>query len=153
MHFRYEKRKRDRDIEQHQTWPTMDDESDTHRNNDAKSGSNNRRKQKFRENYAKEYPGIIVKSCKGEGYAYCTICRCDFTVSSGGLNDITRHIKNGKHTDNAKLSKEIPKISNFFTTENDVYNVTNAEVLFTEFIIEHSLPISVSDHAGRSQVG
>ena len=37
----------------------------------------------------------------------------------------------------------------FFSTPNDVFEITNAEVLFTEFIIEHSLPISIADHAGK----
>ena len=31
---------------------------------------------------------------------------------------------------------------------SDDYSVINAEALFTKFLIEHSIPLSASDHAG-----
>lgn len=45
------------------------------------------------------------------------------------------------------------KMSRFFAPKNEMNEsdsaVMNAETLFTEFIIEHNLPISVADHASK----
>ena len=33
--------------------------------------------------WIKEWPALIAKSHKGDTYAFCRLCRCDFSVSSG----------------------------------------------------------------------
>jgi hypothetical protein len=49
-----------------------------------------------------------------------------------------------------KLQSGNHKVSSFFETKESPIElqVTNAEVLFTNFLIEHNVPIAVSDHAG-----
>jgi len=108
-----------------------------------------KRKQHFREEYLKKFKGVIEKSRKGTGSSFCNVCKCDFTISHGGVTDITRHINTKKHSSCAITDAQNEKISSFFSTPNDVFEITNAEVLFTEFIMEHSLPISIADHAGK----
>ena len=57
----------------------------------TRSGSpcaGNARKKKaykahFNPDWVKEWPAIIVKSHKGDTDAFCRLCRCDFSVSSG----------------------------------------------------------------------
>jgi hypothetical protein len=128
-------------------------------NNDAESNSDEdnhtptkkktvKRKQLFRNEYITLFSGVIAKSTRGCEFAFCTKCKVDFAISHGGSTDISRHIATQKHKGYAALEKNNEKISSFFTTTND-YSVTNAEVLFTEFLVEHSLPISAADHAGK----
>ena len=37
----------------------------------------------FNPDWVKEWPAIIAKSHKGDTDAFCRLCRCDFSVSSG----------------------------------------------------------------------
>ena len=37
----------------------------------------------FNPDWVKEWPTVIAKSHKGDTYAFCRLCRCDFSVSSG----------------------------------------------------------------------
>ena len=39
----------------------------------------------------------IQKSRKGENYALCTVCGCDFSIRHGGENDINKHNSTPKH--------------------------------------------------------
>lgn len=40
-------------------------------------------------------------------------------------------------------------IKSFFKAKCDDYSTINAEVMFTEFLVEHNCPLSVSDHASK----
>ena len=55
-----------------------------------------------------------------------------------------------KHVDYSKLQSGNHKVSSFFETKESPIElqVTNAETLFTNFLIEHNVPIAVSDLAG-----
>ena len=85
-----------------------------------------------------------------EHYAYCKYCKQDFSIQHGGRDDCRRHIKSKKHVDYSKLQSGNHKVSSFFETKESPIElqVTNAEVLFTNFLIEQNVPIAVSDHAG-----
>ena len=85
-----------------------------------------------------------------EHYAYCKYCKQDFSIQHGGRDDCRRHIKSKKHVDYSKLQSGNHKVSSFFETKESPIElqVTNAEVLFTNFLIEHNVPIAVSDLAG-----
>lgn len=103
--------------------------------------------QSFREDYAKEFP-FIIKSERGNKFAFCSICRCDLNISHGGKNDISNHVKSGKHTTYAKNIESSRKINSFFVSAgSEVDNVTKAECFFTSFLVEHNIALSVSDHA------
>lgn len=103
--------------------------------------------QVFREEYTRNFP-CILKSDKGQHFVFCSICRCDINIGHGGRNDITNHLKCTKHVLNVKSGEENKKISNFFVRENSDSDVIRAECLFTYFLVEHNLPMSVGDHAG-----
>ena len=36
-------------------------------------------------------------SKRGASYAYCNICRTDFSVASGGIHEVKRHVESKKH--------------------------------------------------------
>jgi len=100
-------------------------------------------KQKFKDEYAKLYS--VTKSTQGVYYAFCTVCSVDISIEHGGQNDVRRHIKTGRLKQRA-ASNSI-SIGSYFSKEDD-NSVINAELLFTSFVVEHNLPLSVADHAG-----
>ena len=66
-------------------------------------------------------------------------------------NDIARHLQKQKHQENEKAelaaTKRSHKITSFVKKSDD-YSVINAEVHFTDFLVEHNIALNVSDHAG-----
>lgn len=102
--------------------------------------------QSFKQEYTKEFPHIKLSS-KGEKFAFCEICRCDFSISHAGKYDIARHIKSAKHSEHFKNFSSSSKINTFFKNDTQ-FDVSQAELLFTSFLIEHNVPLSAADHAG-----
>lgn len=104
--------------------------------------------QKYKQDYNSEWP-VLKASSTSISSAFCTLCRVDFSVAHGGRNDCQRHINTKKHLDIVNASDQTARkqISGYFTQQKDT-SVINAEVLFSEFLIEHNLPIAVADHAG-----
>lgn len=105
-------------------------------------------KQAYREEYAEQFPGIITKSRLGIHHAFCTVCRVDIVISHGGINDIKRHFGTKKHESCAKITEGNSKMTSFFCKPKD-HSVINAEVMFTEFIVEHGISVAATDHAGQ----
>lgn len=104
--------------------------------------------QHFREAYSAEFP-CILRSRKGEKFAFCSVCACDINIAHSGKSDIVTHIKSVKHGANTKSKDSNTKINAFFTSPStDNNEVIRAECLFTSFLIEHNVPISAADHAG-----
>ena len=99
-----------------------------------------RRKQSYCDSYAETFT-FIKKSTKGEHHAYCKSCNCDISISAGGANDIKRHMNNDKHKKNAealqRASLHTQPLSSFCKKED--LSVIQAEVLFTDFLVEHSI--------------
>lgn len=117
------------------------------------SGENVQKKtrvlQKYRPDYTKEFP-CLKQSEKSVHHVFCTTCSRDFVVSHGGRDDCRRHVNGQLHMNNEKCRQSTSKFSmkTFVTSGNDENSVSNAELLFTSFLIEHNLPIGCSDHAG-----
>ncbi|KAJ8049985.1 Zinc finger BED domain-containing protein 5 [Holothuria leucospilota] len=102
--------------------------------------------QKYKDAYSAEWP-VIRKSQKGDTYAFCTSCTMDFSVSHGGRNDCLKHVSTDRHRRNSASITSNSKILDFVTRESQ-FEVINAEVLFSNFIVEHNLPIGICDHVG-----
>lgn len=101
--------------------------------------------QHYRSEYAVQYP-VIAKSSVSDCHAYCNVCKVDINIGHGGVTDISKHVATAKHVSKAALQTNIRKVPEFFTGNKDL-SVIRAEVLFTEFIVEHNLPIACADHA------
>ena len=69
--------------------------------------------QKFREDWSKSWP-FIAKSPLGDSYARCSICVSDIKISSGGGNDISRHVLTPKHKGRAECNQNASTLKNFF---------------------------------------
>ena len=102
--------------------------------------------QRYKKDYAVKYP-MITASRISESHAFFTACWIDFTVAHGALYDCTKHIESVSHKQKAIASASTNKITAFMCTDSE-YDTTRAEVMFTDFIVEHNLAIAVSDHAG-----
>ena len=48
------------------------------------------RAQVFINKYSDEFP-CTKRSKRGDGFALCTVCSCDFSIAHGGRNDIAKH--------------------------------------------------------------
>ena len=104
----------------------------------------------FNNEWIKTYD-FVLKSKKGESYAFCTICSADFSINHGGKYGIEKHRDTDKHKQFFKLRAENVKMRSFFTSSasSDVNHVTKAEVLFCEYLAEHNLPFAAADHFSK----
>ena len=89
---------------------------------------------------------VIRKSTTDCHHAFCTVCSADVNISHGGIGDIKKHGLTSKHTSLEKL-REAKPVSQFFAPLSDM-SAINAEVLFTEFLVEHNVAFAASEHAG-----
>ena len=107
-----------------------------------------RRMQKFLPEYHKRWP-VLSPSDMGPHYAKCRVCGSSFSISHGGANDCAKHVNGTMHQKYAKSKLGQSSIEKFCIKGNDnEHETTNAELLWTNFITEHNLPVSVSDHFG-----
>ena len=109
--------------------------------------------QKYRKEYTEKYP-VLVKSKLSDFHAWCTVCKIDKNISHGGMSDCRGHIESGKHKTNAKVQRDhsggidvLFKKAESAASKN--CDVTRAELLFTNFLEEHNIPLAVSDHASE----
>lgn len=102
--------------------------------------------QKYKKEYGKQFP--VAESALGLQHAFCIVCSADFSINHGGMNDIQKHMNSKKHKAFSEIKDKARPISTFFSSSGDL-DVIRAETLFTEFIIEHSLPFSVADHCTK----
>ena len=58
---------------------------------------------KFKSNW--KLPPHITRSRKGIKFASFKLCQTDFSVSHGGFNDMTRHVKGSNHVRKLKDSE------------------------------------------------
>jgi hypothetical protein len=104
--------------------------------------------QRFRPDYSVAYP-VIKKSLKSSSHAFCSLCRSDFSVAHGGLNDVKKHVSTLSHISNAKQAAGCQNLIAAFGDQSMGEKVTNAELLFTNFLIEHNVPLASADHSGQ----
>jgi len=112
--------------------------------NHATQSKKQKRDTKFHSDWNKEYTWV-QKSEKGEGFMFCSACKCNVSVKAGGMHDLKMHQATLKHQRNIKSIQSTPTVASLFTPSN-VDKVTKAELLFSNFVAEHNLPFLVADH-------
>lgn len=100
--------------------------------------------QVFLKSYTTEFP-CLVPSKKGDKFGFCTVCCCDVNISHGGRADIKVHIASKKHQASLRAADNQASLTSFVRNDSD-FGVIRAECLFTPFLVEHNIPLSVSDH-------
>ena len=89
---------------------------------------------------------FIVASTKGEKYAHCKFCSCDFSVSHSGHNDAKRHCDSAGHQKKHSELQSNTSITSFFGESSVSHSskVISAEVMMAQFIALHNLPSQLS---------
>ena len=99
---------------------------------------------RFLLEWISKYNGVIVESrSKNDEYAHCAVCRKDIKVLASGAYDVNQHIETPTHKRNVKGSKMEPTLSSFVKPQKSS-TVLKAEVMMSNFIVQHNLPIA--DH-------
>ena len=109
-------------------------------------------KQRYRKEYTDTYP-VLLRSKVDDFHVYCTVCKTNKNISHGGISDCREHIESGKHQSNAQVQKDhsggidvLFKNAEAAASKKNS-DVTRSELLFTNFLGEHNIPLAVSDHA------
>ena len=94
---------------------------------------------------------LVLSRARGVNFAHCKICFTDFSIAASGLYDVGKHVGGKKHVARAKMAKVTA--THFFKPESTTspleHKVISAELLFSRFLVEHNVPIAVSDHATK----
>ena len=101
--------------------------------------------QKYSDTYSEKWP-FIRKSSMGSAYARCDICECDFSISHSGAFDIQRHVQRSKHKSKVQCLEGVSKIDTFVHIPSSTSDVISSECTFANFLVEHNIPVNVSDH-------
>ncbi|KAL3184688.1 hypothetical protein MRX96_005797 [Rhipicephalus microplus] len=103
--------------------------------------------QVFLKQYTSEFP-CIVESRKGKHFAFCAVCGSDISISHGGKTDVVAHVSSKKHVSHMQCKEKQQQLGQFFSKRNSDSDVIRAECLFTGFLQENNLPLTVSDPVG-----
>ena len=91
----------------------------------------------------------MSESKRGASYAHCDICQTDFSVASGGFNEVKRHVENKKHKDLAAGMAGQSTLASAIARSLATDQVTRAEIYFSMFVTEHNLPFFAADHFSK----
>lgn len=103
--------------------------------------------QRYKDLYRELWP-CLQPSKKGASFVHCSVCNVDFSCNHGGRNDCKRHIESKQHADYVALKAKQKCITSFMKTPSSSgldLQITNAEVLMTEFVSQQNLPLSTVD--------
>ena len=78
----------------------------------------------------------------------CTVCNTTFGIAHQGRRDVVRHMEGSEHKRLAQVVNSCQSLTSFFTDRSSQDKVTNAEVLFIGYILEHNLRFEAATHAG-----
>ena len=99
----------------------------------------------FNSDWCKTYPIKAVRNNKHS--FFCIPCGKSLSCSHQGLKDVKVHCAGQTHRKNAQTSKGNTSLLDLFAAST-ADTVTRAEVMATNFLIQHNLPIATSDHLG-----
>ena len=88
----------------------------------------------------------MTASKKGPSYVHCSVCGTDFSVASGDVHDVKRHVESKKDCELARGMTNQSTLTDAFQKDSLSDQVTQAEVYFVTFIAEHNLPFLAADH-------
>ena len=99
----------------------------------------------FNSEWCKTYPVKAVKNDKN--FFFCIPCGKSLSCSHQGIKDVKVHCAGQQHKKHAQSSSGNKSLLDLFEVSK-ADTVTRTEVMATNFLIEHNLPISTSDHMG-----
>jgi hypothetical protein len=103
-------------------------------------------RSKFKSEWGHMYP---VKAVKNDLYSFhCIPCMKNIKCDHQGITDVKNHCGTESHKKREKQMKSQPSVSQLFHSQEPKDAVTKAEVIVTNFLIQHNLPLATSDHLG-----
>ena len=91
-------------------------------------------------------PPIPGERCS---YAYCMRCSRDICKAQGGVKDLRKHESTALHSRSVRSNVGAMPLSSYYGQSVRESVVTEAEVKFGYFLIEHHLPFKLIDHATK----
>ena len=90
----------------------------------------------------------LKDSDRGTSHAFCSLCISHFYIGSSAKADVIRHAKTQNHIKLLNAQNQSKSISSFLPSSKTALNdkITNAEVLYSNFIAEHNVPFTLADH-------
>ena len=105
-------------------------------------------KVKFKSQWKESYP---IRAVQRDTYKFnCIPCGRNILCHHQGLGDVKRHCLRDSHKANEASMKKQRSINFKITSEADSLKMklTKAEVMVTNFIVQHNLPLATADHLG-----
>ena len=78
----------------------------------------------------------------------CTLRNSTFGMAYQGKHDIKRNLESRTHKRLAQVVNSCHSLTSLLPNSSSQKKVTNAEVLFTGFILEQNFPFEAATHAG-----
>ena len=105
-------------------------------------------KVSFKDSWMSQYPVKAVPNDKHK--FHCLPCGKNLSCHHQGLRDVQDHCSKDMHKNNERSWKKQPHITaSFFKIDTPLKKkVLNAEVMVTNFLVQHNLPIATADHLG-----
>ena len=97
----------------------------------------------YKEEWAESFPIGPVNG--NSGAFYCIPCKKSVSCTHQGLGDVKKHCAGKAHIKNANAIAQTRKLSFKTTTSNDEKQI-RAEVLHTNFIVQHNISFLTADH-------
>ncbi|XP_031327822.1 uncharacterized protein LOC116159067 [Photinus pyralis] len=101
-----------------------------------------KRRNYFNNDWQQTYSWLLKG--KEEGTAKCIACNSEFSIANGGVYDVKKHMKTGKHIKQVENSARTPNILSFFnststaaSTKNN-YRTAAAEDCFAYHTVQHA---------------
>ena len=103
-------------------------------------------KVKFNPSWSQNYP---VKAVSNDRFSFhCIPCARAISCGHQGLKDVKVHCERVTHKKRVDAAKKTQSIAQLIATGTDSTskNVIKAEVMVTNFLVQHNLPIATADH-------
>ena len=102
---------------------------------------------KFQKSWQHKWP--FVQPVKGDLHSFrCTVCAKSVSCGHQGEADVIRHAESAQHQRNTKAVKTSQKLNFKPTTQLLKDKVTRAEVKVANLLVQHNIPLAVTDHLG-----
>ncbi|KAB0805327.1 hypothetical protein PPYR_02297 [Photinus pyralis] len=101
-----------------------------------------KRRNYFNNDWQQTYSWLLKG--KEEGTAKCIACNSEFSIANGGVYDVKKHMKTGKHIKQVENSARTPNILSFFnststaTSTKNNYRTAAAEACFAYHTVQHA---------------
>ncbi|XP_050314689.1 uncharacterized protein LOC126749099 [Anthonomus grandis grandis] len=102
---------------------------------------------KFNKVWKEKYDWIFEGNLNTE--AQCRACRCQFSIKHGGENDIVKHLRTEKHTQNVNATSKTKSVNRYFSSMADKDSIALAECAFVFHAIKYAQRYASADCAGK----